>query len=69
MLKVAALVWIILGVTLAGIGVAAVVTVPSLAAQAGKYILWSAVIGYALAAPLSFFIAKSMSKSMAAKRG
>jgi hypothetical protein len=58
MLKIAALVWIVLGSTLAGVAVTAVIAVPSLYDQGMKLIPVAAGIGFAVAIPLAVIIAK-----------
>ena len=58
---VAALIWIILGATLAGIGLTIVVATPQLAAQSMKYIPWAALAGFVLAMPLSWLLAAKLS--------
>jgi hypothetical protein len=62
MLRLAALVWIMLATTLAGIGLLVVVTVPSLAAQARE--LLPIVCGGAVVAamPLSYLVAWRISR-------
>lgn len=60
MIKVAALIWIMLGTTLAGIAVTAVVATPQLAEQSAKLIpIWAAV-GFLIAMPISLMIAKKI---------
>ncbi|WP_181705401.1 hypothetical protein [Chthonobacter rhizosphaerae] len=58
MLKLAALIWIMLGVTLAGSFVTVIVTVPSLYAQGMTLIPVVAGMGFALAVPLAVVVAK-----------
>lgn len=58
MFKIAALVWVMLATTLAGIGVTAVVATPTLAEQAAVLIPAVALAGLLLAIPLSYLIAK-----------
>ncbi len=57
MLKVAAVLWIILGATLAGIGLTIVVATPSLVDQSMKLIPWAALAGFVIAIPLSWLLA------------
>ena len=57
MLKIAVLVWIVLGETLAGSLVTVVVTVPSLMDQAMRLIPVAAGIGFVAAVPLAWAIA------------
>ncbi|MCW2272869.1 hypothetical protein GJ654_02070 [Rhodoblastus acidophilus] len=54
---VAALIWIILGATLAGVGLAIVVATPQLAAQSMKFIPWAALAGFVIAIPFSILLA------------
>jgi hypothetical protein len=56
MFKVAAILWIILGATLAGIGLTIVVT-PSLVDHSMKLIPWAALAGFVIAMPLSWLLA------------
>jgi hypothetical protein len=58
MLKIATLVWIVLGTTLAGIAVTAVIVVPSLYDQGMKWIPIAAGVGFLAAIPLAAMIAK-----------
>jgi hypothetical protein len=58
MLKVATLIWIMLGTTLAGIAVLAVLATPSLAGQSLKLIPIAALAGAIVALPISAIIAK-----------
>lgn len=60
MLAIASLVFAIAGATLAGIGVMVVVSVPSLAVHAMRLIPIVALSGFALGAPVSFFVARAM---------
>lgn len=62
MLRLAALVWIMLATTLAGIGLLVVVTVPSLAADA-RHLLPIVCGGAVIAAiPLSYLVAWRISR-------
>lgn len=65
MIKVALLVWIMLGTVLAGVGVVSVLMTPGLMAQGMKFIPISALAGFALAIPLSLLIAKQLVKTTA----
>ena len=62
MLKLAAIVWIMMGTVFAGAGVAAVLSVPSLAADAMRYLPLAGVGGYAAAMPVALFLAWRMMK-------
>jgi hypothetical protein len=63
MFKVAVLVWIVLGTTLAGMAVTVVVSIPQLYAQGMTLIPWVAGGGFVVAIPFSFMIAKAMMKA------
>jgi hypothetical protein len=58
MLKVSILVWIMLGTVLAGTSLIVVLMVPSLATQAIKNIPYAVAVGFALAMPLSYLVAR-----------
>jgi hypothetical protein len=60
MKAVAALIWIILGSTLAGVGLVIVVATPQLAAQSMKYIPWAALAGFVTAIPFSIVLASKL---------
>ncbi len=57
MFKVSILVWMMLGTASAGISLIVVLMVPSLAADAIKNIPYAVAFGFALAMPLSYFVA------------
>ena len=60
MLKVAAVVWIMLGNVMAGLAMLAIVTVPSLADEAGRLIPMLCVGAYLLAIPISYVLARQI---------
>jgi hypothetical protein len=60
MKAVAALIWIVLGATLAGVGLTIVVATPELASQSMKYIPWAALAGFVLAMPISVVLASKL---------
>ncbi len=60
MAAIAALIWIVLGATLAGVGLTIVVATPALAAESMKYIPWAALAGFVAALPLSVVIARTL---------
>ena len=60
MLKVSLLVWIILGTVLAGISLLTVLMVPSLTAEATKNIPYAALVGFVIAMPLSYLVARQI---------
>jgi hypothetical protein len=57
MFKVVAIIWIVLGASLAGIGLMIVVATPSLASQDMKLIPWAVLAGFVLAMPASWVLA------------
>jgi hypothetical protein len=61
MFKIALLIWVVLGTTLAGIAVLVVVSQPSLYDQGMKLIPIAAIAGFILAIPLSFMVTKQIS--------
>lgn len=58
--KIALIIWLIAGVTVAGIGVLAVVATPQLAAQSATLIPIVAAAGFVLAFVASFIVAKQI---------
>ncbi|MBL8572812.1 MAG: hypothetical protein JNM13_03970 [Hyphomicrobiaceae bacterium] len=58
MWKIATLVWIVLGTTLAGSALMVVLAMPSLASQGMKLIPIVSLAGFAVAIPLAIWIAK-----------
>jgi hypothetical protein len=61
MYRIAIVIWIILGASLAGVGLAIVVAVPALADQGMKLIPWAVLAGFVVAIPASFLVASKMS--------
>lgn len=61
MLKIAIIIWIVLGATLAGSALTVVLATPALADQAMKLIPWAALAGFVLAMPISWLIASRLS--------
>ena len=61
MFKLALLIWVVLGTTLAGIAVLVVVSDSSLYAQGMKLVPIAAAVGFVVAIPLSFLIGKKIS--------
>lgn len=61
MFKLALLIWVVLGTTLAGIAVLVVVSNSSLYAQGMKLVPIAAAVGFVVAIPLSFLIGKKIS--------
>ncbi|MBK5961006.1 hypothetical protein CCR97_22780 [Rhodoplanes elegans] len=60
MMKIAVLVWMVLGITLAGTLVVAVVSVPSLYDQGMRLIPIVAAAGFVVAIPFAVLIAKKI---------
>jgi hypothetical protein len=60
MVRLTVLLFIIIGATLAGIGILAVVSVPSLADHAMRLIPYVALAGFVLGLPVSFFVARAI---------
>jgi hypothetical protein len=58
MLKLAIVVWIVLGATVAGAALAVVLAVPSLSQNAMKLVPIAALLGFAVAIPLSVVVAR-----------
>ncbi len=60
--KIALIIWLIAGVTVAGIGVLAVVATPQLAAQSAMLIPIVAAAGFVLAFAASWIVAKQITQ-------
>lgn len=60
MFKIAVLIWMVLGTTLAGIPIIVIVISPSLVAHGMTLIPIFAAAGFILAVPLSYLIAKKI---------
>ncbi|MBI5262537.1 MAG: hypothetical protein HY852_12055 [Bradyrhizobium sp.] len=60
MLKVSVIVWIMLGTVLAGIAMIVVMMTPSLTGQEMKNIPYAVLVGFILAMPLSYMVAKQI---------
>jgi hypothetical protein len=65
MLKIAALVWIMVGTVFAGAAVAAVLSVPQLAAEAMRYLPIAGIGGYIVAMPVAWLLAWRMTRTAA----
>ncbi len=61
MFKLALLIWLVLGTTIAGIAVLVVVSDSSLSTQAMKLIPIAAIAGFIIAIPLSLMVSKRIS--------
>lgn len=62
--RVAVLIWIILSVTVAGVGLTAVLSVPELAAQSEFLIPAVSIAGFVLAMPIAYVIARKITRAM-----
>ena len=60
MFKISILVWMVLGTALAGSAVIAVLAVPDLANQAMKNIPRAVLLGFVVAMPLSYLVARKI---------
>jgi hypothetical protein len=60
MLRLSVLMWALIGTTLAGTFILAVVSVPSLSDQGMRLIPWAALAGALLAIPLAALVAKAI---------
>jgi hypothetical protein len=60
MKAVAIILWIIVGTTLAGVGLTIVLAMPQLAVHSMKYIPWASLAGFVLAMPISWVMAKKL---------
>lgn len=60
MFKISALIWIMLGTVLAGAAVLVVVAVPSLTAEAARFIPIGALAAFIVAMPLSYIVARQI---------
>jgi hypothetical protein len=58
MLRVAALVWVMLGTTLAGVAMIAILTVPQLMEQSTRLIPLLCSAGFVVAMPIAYLIAR-----------
>jgi hypothetical protein len=58
MLKIAIIVWMMAGTTLAGMAIMAVLAVPALAVHDMQYIPVAGVAGFLVAIPLAYVVAK-----------
>jgi hypothetical protein len=66
MFKIAVLVWVILGVVVAGVAVIAILNIPGFAGKELQYIPIAAIVGYVIAIPFSIAVAKAITKNIAA---
>ena len=68
MFKVSLIVWMVLGTAVAGTAVIAVLATPGLADQAMKNIPLAVLIGFTLAMPLSYLVARKIAGAIGDKR-
>jgi len=61
MFKLALVIWVMLGTTLAGTAVLVVVSDPNLLNQGAKMIPLAAIAGFIIAMPLSYLVSKRIS--------
>jgi hypothetical protein len=64
MLKVAVLIWVVLGTTLAGTLVLVVLMMPSLQQEAMKFVMLAGIGGYVISLPLSWVVAGKLMANM-----
>jgi hypothetical protein len=60
MAKLSTLIWIMLGITFAGIFGLVVLATPALATEAAELLPWAALAGFLLAVPASILIARKI---------
>lgn len=65
MMKVAVVLWIVVGTVLAGSGVVAVLSVPSLASEAIRFLPLAGIGGYLLAIPIALLLARRLIRQTA----
>ena len=68
MLKLAILIWVMLGTVLAGTAVRTVLTVEGFVASPMKAIPLAALTGFAVAMPLSYFVAAKIGRTRTSRR-
>jgi len=68
MYRLAAIIWIMLGTTLAGIAMLVIVTVPELSGQSMQLIPAACGAAFVLAIPLSFLVAKRIEAQVRSAR-
>lgn len=67
MIKVAAIVWIMLGTVLAGVAMTVIVTVPGLLDQGAQVILLACGGGFLLGLPIAYVIARRIAADAPAR--
>lgn len=67
MFKIAIIVWMMAGTTLAGIAIMAVLTVPALAVHDMQYIPYAGIAGFVVAIPFAYVVGKKIAAATAAR--
>lgn len=67
MLRVAMLLWSLIGTVLSGIGIVISVTVPGLLDRGAMPIVWSFVVGFAAAVPAALLVARALARHAGAR--
>jgi hypothetical protein len=65
MLKIAVIIWMIGGTTLAGMAVMAVLVIPALAVHDMQYVPLAAIAGFVVAIPIAYLVAKRIATATA----
>jgi hypothetical protein len=60
MYAVGLLIWIVLGATLAGVGLTIIVATPALAVASMRLLPWAIIAGFVLATPLPLLLARKL---------
>lgn len=60
MTKLATVLWIVLGIAFAGVFGLVILATPSLATEAAETLPWAALVGFLVAIPASFVIARKI---------
>jgi hypothetical protein len=58
--KIAVLIWIVMGITIAGVFGTVILATPSLSNEAAELLPWAALAGFIVAIPASVFIARKI---------
>jgi hypothetical protein len=64
MFKIAAIMWIVIGAVFAGSAVVTILSTPSLADQAIRYVPMAGIGGYIVAIPFAYLIARRLSRAL-----
>jgi hypothetical protein len=65
MFKIAAVMWIIIGAVFAGSAVVAILSTPSLADQAIRYVPMAGIGGYILAIHVAYLVSRRLGRALA----